>query len=294
MADKSKIEYVDATWNPVAGCCKISDGCLNCYAERYAGRLCKIPGPIGEQYSRVVTTTSPNNGDGIPKWNGEFFTSETQMDRPNEWLRARRIFVCSMGDLFLEAIPDCVRDVIFSVMFGSPQHEYLLLTKRPHLMKKYFLHLEDLCMEIGDPVRWSWLNQPNDNIILGVTIENQKAAVLREMTLLQIPAARRWISFEPLLSDISLPVVGRVIGKLIHWCIIGPETGPGRRPCDIRWVRALVAQMKKLEVPVLIKKLEVEGQILKRGQDGSYPRAWPEDLRLAEGPRAAEKERDEK
>jgi protein gp37 len=110
------------------------------------------------------------------------------------------------------------------------------------------------------------------------------------MALLQTPAARRWISFEPLISKISLPVAGRLIGRLLHWAIIGPETGPGRRPCDIDWVRSLVLQLKKLEVPVFIKKLEVEGQILKRGDGGSYPRAWPADLRLAEEPRPAEKE----
>src|SRR5258708_3498824 len=129
MADNSKIEWTDATWNPVTGCSIVSPGCINCYAMRLAGtRLRNIP-------SRKGLTTMSKNG---PMWNGDVRFNEGWLDQPLRWKRPRRIFVCAHGDLFAEGVPDEWIDKVFAVMALSPQHTFQVLTKRAKRMRDYF------------------------------------------------------------------------------------------------------------------------------------------------------------
>ena len=149
---KSKIEWTDKTWNPVTGCTKVSEGCRNCYAEKMAGRL-KAMGQ--EKYK-----------DGFA-----VRTHPDCLDEPLRWKKPCRIFVCSMGDLFHDDVPFYFIDEVMDAMFRSPQHTYILLTKRPRRMSEFFEAMSDDNHD-GSP----WRDVPNPNIHLGVSVEDQEAA----------------------------------------------------------------------------------------------------------------------
>ena len=126
MGDKSKIEWTDATWNPVTGCTKVSQGCKNCYAERL--------------FPRAYGTRKPGRGNGGKSVNqtGRTFTDvrthPDRLDQPLRWKRPRRVFVNSMSDLFHEDVPDSFIDQVFAVMALAPLHTFQVLTKRPERM----------------------------------------------------------------------------------------------------------------------------------------------------------------
>jgi protein gp37 len=136
MADKSKIEWTDATWNPIRGCSRVSEGCRNCYAETVANRFC---GP-GSAYEGVVQIDA--NGKGLGKWNGQIKFVEKRLLDPLHWKQPRKIFVNSMSDLFHENVTDEMLDRIFAVMALCPQHTFQILTKRPERMLAYLEGLD--------------------------------------------------------------------------------------------------------------------------------------------------------
>jgi len=242
----SKIEWTDATYNPVSGCTPISAGCERCFAKRMAKRLQAMGRPGYENGFDV--TLHPD-----------------KLEQPLHWRKPRMVFVCSMGDLFHKDVPEEYVPQVFSVMARCHRHLFQLSTKRPermrHMLAKHF--------PFGIP----------HNIWAGVTCENQATADERIHILRDIPAAVRWVSFEPLLEPVSANFAG------IDWIVIGCETGPGRRPCELDWVRALLAEARGPErVAVFIKKLEnIYGN--PTGDMG----AWPKDLRVREWPRQLER-----
>lgn len=236
MADHSKIEWTEATWNPVTGCSVVSPGCTNCYAMRLAGtRLRNHP-------SREGLTTASKAG---PVWNGEVRLNEQWLDQPLRWKRPRMIFVCAHGDLFHENVPDEWIDRVFAVMASAPQHTFQVLTKRSARMRAYFRKVEqdgpaerimDAAYDLGIDdngccaiANWingfsRWRDAPEDgnpldgtirrwplpNVWLGVSAEDQTRADERIPDLLATPAAIRFVSAEPLLglidfTDISWP-----------------------------------------------------------------------------------------
>ncbi len=227
MGDKTKIQWCDATWNPVTGCSPVSEGCLNCYAKAMWERFHKEP------FSEIKI---------YPE----------RLSQPYNWEKPRRIFIVSMGDLFHEEVPWTFIDEIISVIEGTPRHEYFLLTKRPVQMKEYF-------EQMGVP----------DNVWLGVTVENSNERI---PILLSIPAAKRFVSIEPILESMSFrwvkwhnyfpegwrerkEVQNHLDGiKNINWIICGAESGPGRRPCNIEWVRALKNECVEAGVPFFYKQ----------------------------------------
>ena len=131
MSAKTGIEWTDATWNPVRGCSRVSEGCRNCYAEKVAYRF---SGP-GQPYEGLVRINAA--GERKLEWNGQVQLVEKHLLDPLKWKEPRRIFVNSMSDLFHENIPDEWIDKIFAVMALSPQHTFQVLTKRPERMRKY-------------------------------------------------------------------------------------------------------------------------------------------------------------
>jgi protein gp37 len=172
MADGSRIEWTDATWNPVTGCRKISAGCRNCYAERMAKRLQAMGKP---QYAKGFRPA----------------VHPSVLDRPAKWARPRIIFVNSMSDLFLPEIPFAFVRRVFDVMNECDHHVFQVLTKRPEVAAEY-----------SDRLHWS------ENIWLGVTVENQDTA-FRIAHLRAIPANLRFLSCEPLLTPLRrLPLKG--------------------------------------------------------------------------------------
>lgn len=292
MADKTKIEWTEATWNPIRGCTVVSEGCRNCYAMAVATRF----SDAGQAYEGLAY----RNASGA-HWTGKVRLVEEHLEDPLRWKRARRIFVNSMSDLFHQSIPDDWIDRVFAVMALTPQHTFQILTKRPERMKLYTAALSGdrllrTAFETGlvtpraDHIEayagiiagQSW---PLSNVWLGVSVENQETADKRIPLLLETPAAVRWISAEPLLGPIDLhqftfqfsvcqvPSDGTTVqalrqmlhaaGKelartqgsdLLDWVVVGGESGPGARPMHPDWVRSLRDQCVAAGVPLFFKQ----------------------------------------
>ena len=172
VAEKSAIEWTDATWNPVTGCSKVSPGCAHCYAERFARRLRAMGNP---RYRNGFTVT----------------LHPDQLDLPLRWKSPRRIFVNSMSDLYHEQVPEEFVRRAFDVMARAPQHIFQILTKRSRRL-----------LELTPLLPWA------ANIWQGVSVENARHT-WRASDLQQVPAAVRFLSVEPLLGPIPhLPLDG--------------------------------------------------------------------------------------
>jgi len=252
MSDRSAIEWTDATWNPVRGCTRVSEGCTRCYAEAVAARF---SGP-GLPYEGLARSTP-----GGPRWTGEVRLIEKHLEDPLRWKEPRRIFVNSMSDLFHEKLTDQTIDRIFAVMARCPQHTFQILTKRPERMRAY-LSLERQ-LAIADAwtaqvvgrspgptdLRFTVDKWPLPNVWLGVSVENQAAANERVPLLLETPAAVRFLSCEPLLGPVNL---GETLS--LDWVICGGESGPRARPMHPDWARGLRNQCVDAGVPFFFKQ----------------------------------------
>lgn len=285
MADKSAIEWTDASWNPVVGCSIVSPGCTNCYAMGEAARQVRCAAGTKRDTHYAGTTKIVN---GKPVWTGKVALAPDHiLTLPLRWKRGRKVFVNSMGDLFHENVPDEWIDKVFAVMALSPQHTFQVLTKRAERMQTYFtaphpatnvnawharaceaidaLYPERTASSVRGKVTLA-TGRPLPNVWLGVSTERQQEADERIPLLLQTPAAVRFISAEPLLGpvDIDCPSIdwmeypegnGIVGDKLkIDWVIIGGESGPGARPMHPDWVRSLRDQCAAANVPLFFKQ----------------------------------------
>ncbi|MEE9302884.1 MAG: phage Gp37/Gp68 family protein [Thiotrichaceae bacterium] len=182
----TKIEWCEETWNPISGCTKVSEGCQNCYAEKMAGRIAAmLDHKAAHKYASVVTSKG--------KWSGEIYCDEKALDKPLHWRKPRRIFVCSMSDLFHHSVPFEFIEKVLRVIEQCDQHTFLVLTKRPKVAYDLFGGISGAGLSAP----------PLKNLWLGVTAENQKRADERIPILLQIPAAKRFVSIEPCLSKIT-------------------------------------------------------------------------------------------
>ena len=273
----TKIPWTDAVWNVTSGCTPISPGCQNCYAERMSKRLA--------------------GRCGYPK--DEPFAVTVHLERLDElmtWRKPRRVFVCSMGDLFHEKVPNAFLDNVFTVMACRPQHTYLVLTKRPKRMADYITrHVSNYL----DPYDLTWTGE-YPHVWLGVTAENQTAADERIPLLLQTPAAKRFVSIEPMLGPVDLWRIvdtdGDILdalggcysstdgsGSFLDWprldlVICGCESGSKRRPISPDWIRTLRDQCVTANVPFFLKQLpSVDGsKVIKMPVfDGQEWRQWP-------------------
>lgn len=232
--NKTRIEWAEAVWNPVTGCTPVSEGCQNCYAKRMAYRLRGRCGYPEDEPFKV--TLHPE-----------------RLDEPLRWKKPRKVFVCSMGDLFHEDIDDGFLCRVFDIMIVAKQHTFLILTKRPERMKDFIVR----CVH-GVP----------KNIWLGVTAENQQRADERVPILLKIPAAVRFVSVEPMLGPVNIDgylgfngprrmgdgLMYYWVAPKIDWVICGGETGPGARPMHPDWVRNLRDQCQDAGTPFFFKQ----------------------------------------
>jgi protein gp37 len=261
------ISWTDATWNPVTGCTKVSDGCLNCYIERtppfrMSGRAFACPrcGGTGKPLPGARCTRCWGTGRiGIGDTTGVRM-HEDRLDVPLRWRKPRKVFVCSMADLFHDSVSSSFIASVFAVMALTPQHTYQVLTKRPARMRAL----------LG-----GW---PLPNVWLGVSVEDQGAADLRIPILLDTPAVVRWLSCEPLLGPVNLDKCGRHRsgdigdsgysecfdcrpldgwkGKYtsVEWVVVGGESGPNARPMHPNWARSLRDQCALAGVPFHFKQ----------------------------------------
>lgn len=217
MSDRSSIEWTDATWNPVRGCTKISEGCRHCYAETFAERFRGVPGhPYEFGFDLRL----------VPEKLGE----------PLRWSTPRMIFVNSMSDLFHHDVPVEYIVAVARVMQFCYWHTFQVLTKRSDRLRD--LLRNELAFVASSPNIW-W----------GVSVENKKSGVPRVEHLRAAPAAIRFLSIEPLLED-----VGEIDLSSIAWVIVGGESGPGARPMRPEWVASIRDQCAAAGVPFFFKQ----------------------------------------
>ena len=217
MSEHSKIEWTDATWNPVRGCSKVSPGCINCYAETFAERFRGVRGhPFENGFDLRL----------IPD----------KLADPLRWRTPRMIFVNSMSDLFHENVPDDYMVNVARVMRLAKWHTYQILTKRSERMRDL---LEGKLQFVSNQSHIWW----------GVSVENRKHGLPRLEHLRKAPAQVRFLSIEPLLEDL-----GTLSLKGISWVIVGGESGPGARPMAKAWVLAIRNQCKRAQVPFFFKQ----------------------------------------
>jgi protein gp37 len=219
MKMPTKIPWCDKTWNPITGCSPISEGCQNCYAKRQAQRF---KGRFGYPEDEPFSVTVHND---------RFFPHFS-------YVKSKKIFVCSMGDLFHEKVKYAWQYSVFKVILSNPQCIFMILTKRPENMRKHFLPLDEL----------------PSNLWLGVTAENQKTVNERIPILLEIPAAVRFVSVEPMLERIDLGTA--IFPKLSapDWVICGGETGQNARPINPEYIGDLYNQCTNAEIPFFFKQ----------------------------------------
>ncbi len=342
MTDTS-IQWTDKTWNPVRGCSRVSPGCSNCYAMRQAHRFSNPGGP----YEGLTVLRK-----GKVDWRGHARLVPEMLGQPLRWRKPARIFVNSMSDLFHSSLTDEEIAAVFGVMASSPEHTFQVLTKRPERMLEWFKWVnaaEDdpytTCLREAagwiEPSRWERVMRdtgfeqdfpefepwPLPNVWLGVSVEDQKTANERINRLLDVPAAIRFISAEPLLEHIDLNHLPNGMfspfsalrrwtdGKTttgLDWVIVGGESGHGARPCDSLWISSVVEQCAKAGVPCFVKQLgslsvvnmTTTGQFRdgpngKRqlkldatrlqwtDKAGGDPSEWPDDLQVRQFPGGA-------
>lgn len=251
----SKIEWTGETWNPVIGCDKVSEGCKNCYAIKTAWIRQHNPA-MAEKYAGVVKKTA----NGQLNWTGQINTSNKALLKPLQTKKATTYFVNSMSDLFHDKIPFEFIDALFAIMALCQQHTFQILTKRPKRMIEYFeRHSEAWLADIMasyDGSNYTLPAWPLQNVWIGVSVENQKAADERIPLLVQVPAAVRFLSCEPLLGPVDLFLLynNKTIMKDLHWVICGGESGKNARPMHPKWARQLKDQCRDYNIPFFYKQ----------------------------------------
>jgi protein gp37 len=282
----TNIQWTDKVWNPTTGCTRVSPECKNCYAfalhdMRHAAH--KAGKQVPAQYAKPFT---------------ELQMFDDRLGTPLSWRKPCRVFVNSMSDLFHEDVPDLFIQKVFGVMSLCGQHTFQVLTKRPERMARWFAEntlcqcQAELCVNgpgvettptgksrvrdtsaingtrgptVGDGNHW-----PLPNVWLGVSVGTRRRKDWIDV-LRQVPAAVRFVSFEPLLEDLGpLDLAG------IGWAIVGGESGPGSRPLRPEWVRRIVNQCRDAGVPAFVKQFGAN--IVDRndaGFDGCNLGGWP-------------------
>lgn len=285
MAETTGIAWTDSTFNPWIGCTKISPGCANCYAEtldhRFGG------GHWGKGAPRKRTSAA--NWKLPLRWNK---SPRADWERP-------RVFCGSLCDVFDPEVPASWLADLAALIAQTPNLDWLLLTKRPESFWRW--KCATVQQGASHPIRWP------SNVWLGVTVENQEQAEKRIPLLLEQSAAVRFLSCEPMLGPVDLRSYfsngGDVWPSHVDWVIVGGESGPRARPCDLAWVRSLRDQCKEAVVPCFVKQMgancygqpedadsheEAAGYQSERNwfkdRAGADPDEWPEDLRVQQWP----------
>jgi protein gp37 len=256
MSKNSKIEWTDHTWNPWIGCTKVSPACVSCYAERSTpARTLNIKwGPMAPRHR-----TSEGYWT-IPKhWNKQheiFFV---------EHGRKQRVFCASLADVFDNEVPVQWRMDMFSVIAKTPNLDWLILTKRIGNV---------LPMCAGDSLMFDTIS---DHVWLGATVVNQQEADRDIPKLQEVPAAKRFLSLEPLLGPVD---ISRYLATgLIDWVIVGGESGPNARPMHPEWPRSLRDQCEAANIPFFFKQWGEWGQYVNEEHythcgEEKHPHAW--------------------
>lgn len=321
MAENTKIEWCDHTFNPWIGCTKVSPGCQHCYAETLMDkRLGKVNWGPGNPRQR----TAEANWKKVERWN---LDAEMEQERYEEYIDdpsctvvgtpiRPRIFVSSLADWLDPEVPiEWLADLL-DLIERCPHLDFLMLTKRPELWRN---RLEEAAAEIAkcdwpdeeESDLYLWLRAWIDsrvlpaNVWIGTSVEDQKRADDRIPALISIPAKRRFLSCEPLLEDLALRPFNDFsdsghgvawLGTGIDWVIVGGESGPDARGCKVRWISSILIQCRQAKVPCFVKQLGRRPLISDSGRGAVYrlpgisDRAggnldeWPDHLKVREFP----------
>lgn len=323
--DRTEIQWTDSTWNPVRGCSRVSAGCENCYAEKIAKRF---SGP-GKPYEGLVNKHGAWNGTmrEVP----EHLFDPLRWTKPRMVFvnSMSDLFHEGVADEYIAAVFGVMAAApqhTFQILTKRPERARYWFDRTRTIDEidaaRTTIHDDDgpgtpgrlECLyralvaeaehhpkgdggplhtkHAADPVG-PW---PLPNVWLGVSAENQEAADERIPILLDTPAAVRFVSAEPLLEavDFDSPVLRHHYrpGHTIDWIIIGGESGPGARPCNVQWIRSIVQQCREAGVPCFVKQLGARAVglprpspgdvVVRRDRKGGDPTQWPEDLRVRE------------
>lgn len=329
----TNIEWTDRVWSPVTGCQKVSPGCKHCYAEGVAHRF------WATQYPAVVEPFKDGSGRiERPRRFTDVLTHDDRLLEPLSWRKPQKVFVNSMSDLFHEDVPDAFIDQVFAVMALTPRHTFQVLTKRPERMRDYVVsrggqsravQIAAILQNADSDTQTPQVVWPLPNVWKGVSVEDQPRADERIPLLLETPAAVRFVSAEPLLAPIDFTLSGARIkdwdedwrynvlsgeewagaradsverSQHLDWVIVGGESGPGARACEVAWVQAIVKQCHAAGTAVFVKQLgggairifvdfdaalagDRTWRVVLDDRKGGDPAEWPEDLRVREFPR---------
>ncbi|MFN6559982.1 MAG: DUF5131 family protein [Nostoc sp. ChiSLP01] len=305
----TNIQWTDVTSNPIHlvkpdgshgghWCKKVSPGCANCYSEAQNNN-----GFFSFASHLEYVGDAPDN----------LIFDEEVCKKWLSWRKPKKIFVCSMTDLFGEWVENEWIDKVFGYMASAHWHTFHVLTKRPERAIAYFQrhNLAQSIKDASDLVCKPEL--PLKNVWFGITCENQAMADKRIPLLLETPAAVKWLSVEPILENIDLKFgswdvdvdddTTRSIyvpneNNLVDWVVLGGESGKNARSCHIVWVRSLVRQCQDASIPVFVKQLgskPLHIQYIERepkhkyrykisGNKGGKIQEFPEDLQIREFP----------
>jgi protein gp37 len=281
MADKTKIEWTDATWNVITGCSVVSPGCKNCYAMKLAGTRLK------HHPSRAGLTIE---GPAGPVWNGVVRFNGHWLRQPLGWKKPRMIFVCAHGDLFHESVLDDWLYRVYAVMAIAGWHTFQVLTKRAKRMAEFtrelctpagFERLEAAARSLGHTLKFDGTKTvalPLPNVWHGVSVEDQTRANERIPHLMSTRSAIIWVSAEPLLGPVDLTrimrssqnsewvycdnaltgmcstQVGQHKSRAIDWVVVGGESAYDARPMHPDWAYALLNQCTEAGTAFLYKQ----------------------------------------
>lgn len=224
MSDRTKIEWADASWSPVTGCTAISPGCEHCYARAFAERFRGVP-------------DHPYEG-GF-----DFCLRPERLETPLHWKKSRRVFVCSMSDLFQARVPESFILEVLGTVKAAQWHDFQILTKRARRMAAYATKLES---------REGPLEESYPNAWFGATVESQEY-VWRAEAIASLSSTVRFVSAEPMLGPLDLRGVLSP-DRGINWVIAGGESGPKARPIQPEWVRDIRDQCTAAGVAFLFKQ----------------------------------------
>lgn len=300
------IEWTEKTWNPMRGCRRVSPGCQHCYAEREAYRLASNPNrKTADKYEGLAVLRG-----GAPGWSGAVRFDFGTLAQAFSWRKPGMVFVNSMSDVFFEDLTDLQIAAVFGVMGATPHITYQVLTKRAVRMSDWFDWIEAesggdswrLCREAARalwvdagelPPKALALNQgwPLRNVWLGVSTEDRERMDERVPLLLRVPAAVRWVSVEPLLEELGLSRWLHVDPPRLDWVVVGGESGPGARPCDIGWLQRVVDDCRAAGVPCFVKQLgaspfdgAITNPVPVKHRKGGEISEWPPALRVRAWP----------
>ena len=308
MGETTGISWTDATFNPWEGCAKVSPGCTNCYAETRNKRFGGDNWGVGKPRRR----TSEANWRQPLKWNreaGRLLSGELTAD-PDK-VRRPRVFCASLADWLDPEVPVQWLADLLALIGATPNLDWQLLTKRPELWRERM----QAVVAHGDAKTSRWSDKPAavaagmwlagiripPNVWIGCTVEDQRRADERIHDLMAIPAMVQFLSMEPLLEAVQIPLPFLYYKGAIQWVIVGGESGHHARPFNLGWARGIVKQCKAAGVDVFVKQmgdaplayLDKTGApddggdiapLIFRAHHGADPSEWPEDLRVQEFP----------